>query len=128
MDISIKKGNAKEQMHSLANEIVFALKQADPEHSQELLSTLVSELFLAATTQSIQENRRQKQAEGIAKAKAKGVHFGPCVKPLPENFEEAHRSWRNQEMTLRDAAKLCGMPRSSFHDAVKRVENAESRD
>lgn len=126
MGISVKEGNPKEQMSSLANDIISTLREIDPEHSQELLSTLVSELFLAATTQSIQENRRKKQAEGIARAKAKGVHFGPCIKPLPENFEEAHRCWRNRELTLRDAAKLCGMPRSSFHDAVKRIESAEA--
>ena len=39
-------------------------------------------------------NIRQRQAEGIAAAKAKGVKFGRPPKPLPHNFHEVHRAWR----------------------------------
>lgn len=114
----------KEQVCALANDIVSALNQADPAHSQELLSVLVSELFLSATKQSMREERRKKQAEGIAKAKARGVRFGTRRTPLPDNFDQARLSWRNQEITLKEAAKLCGMPTTTFYDAVRRAEQA----
>ena len=72
---SSENGSADEmkaQVQSLAQDIVCALKEQAPAHSQELLSVLVSELFLSATKLTMKEERRKKQAEGIAKAKARG--------------------------------------------------------
>lgn len=108
-------------LHDLAEEIVFDLNEQAPANSQELLSAFVSELFLSATKQAIREERRKKQAEGIAKAKAKGVSFGRKSKPLPDNFEEARQLWLNRGLPLRDTAKLCGMPETTFYDAVRRM-------
>lgn len=113
--------DVKNQLSDLAENIVSEIMQSDPEHCQELLSTFVSELFLSATQQALREKRRKKQAEGIAKAKAKGVRFGPRAKPLPENFEEVLRAWRSQEITLKEASALCGMPQSTFYDAARRA-------
>lgn len=114
-----------EQLSELAQNLVYGLAQRDPEHSQELLSGFVSELFLAATQQSLREKRRRKQAEGIARAKARGVHFGPRAKPLPENFMEAVGAWRSKEMTLEEAAKSCGMARTTFYDAARKATREE---
>ena len=97
------------------------LNEHAPANSQELLSAFVSELFLSATKQAIREERRKKQAEGIAKAKAKGVSFGRKSKPLPDNFEEARQLWLSRELNLKDAAKHCGLPESTFYDAVRRL-------
>ena len=79
----------KEELSELAQNLVSDIAQRAPGYSKELLGSFVSELFLAATQQSQREKRRKKQAEGIAKAKAKGVHFGPRAKPLPERI-----SWK----------------------------------
>lgn len=117
----------KIQVQSLAQDIVCALKEQAPSHSQELLSVLVSELFLSATKLTMKEERRKKQAEGIAKAKARGVKFGTRLRPLPDNFEQARLSWRNQEVNLKEAASLCGMPPSTFYDAVQRVERSAGK-
>lgn len=126
LTLDFSSGSVEEQICVLAGDIVSALNEADPAHSQELLSQLVSELFLSATKQAIREERRKKQAEGIAKAKARGVRFGTKLRPLPENFDEVRRSWRNREMNLKEAAKLCGMPTTTFYDAVRRVEQSAS--
>ncbi len=111
----------KEQLSELAKMLITNISACDPEHSQELLSGFVSELFLAATQQSIKEFRRQRQMEGIAKAKARGVRFGTPRKPLPDNFETVLRSWNNREVTLKEAAKQCNMPESTFYDAARRA-------
>ena len=127
---SSENGSADEmkaQVQSLAQDIVCALKEQAPTHSQELLSVLVSELFLSATKLTMKEERRKKQAEGIAKAKARGVKFGTRLRPLPDNFEQARLSWRNQEVNLKEAASLCGMPPSTFYDAVQRVERSAGK-
>ena len=116
----------------------YALNKKDPEaivyhsatgvHIRLTRENFASEEEFRATKQTLKEDRLQKQMEGISRAKSKGVRFGPSAKPLPDKFEEARICWRNRELTLRDAAKMCGMPRSSFHDAVKRAESMEARD
>ena len=106
----------------LAEDIVKRISDQDPEHSQEILSSFVAQLFLVATKQTLRRERRARQAEGIAKAKAKGVKFGVERKPLPDNFDEVRAAWRNREMNLKDAAKLCGMASTTFYDAVRRAE------
>ena len=112
----------KDCLPELAEDIVESISAQDPEHSQELLSAFVSELFLCATKQSIRRERMVRQAEGIAAAKARGVKFGTKRTPLPDNFDEVRASWRKREITLKDAAKLCGMATTTFYDAVRRAE------
>lgn len=106
----------------LAEDIVKRISDQDPEHSQEILSSFVAQLFLVATKQTLRRERRARQAEGIAKAKAKGVKFGVERKPLPDNFDEVRAAWRNKDMNLKQAAKLCGMAATTFYDAVRRAE------
>lgn len=110
------------QLRTLAREVVSDIAAADPSHSRELLSAFVSELVLAVAEQSQREERRRKQAEGIAVARARGVRFGRPAKPLPENFDEIRQAWRDGQMTLRQAADACGMPGSSFYSAAVRKE------
>lgn len=110
------------QLKELAQEIVSSLSGLDPEQSRELLGGFVSDLFLSVAEQSRKEERRQKQAEGIAAAKAKGIRFGRPGKPLPDNFDEARRAWREGELSLQQAADLCGIPKGTFYNAVVRRE------
>lgn len=119
---SLQPDEMKARLSDLAQEIVSLIVESDAEHSHELLSGFVGDLFMSATKQSIKEDRRKKQAEGIAKAKAEGVAFGRKRNPLPDNFEEARLLWRNHELKLKDAAKHCGMAETSFYDAVRRME------
>ena len=65
-------------------------------------------------------NIRQRQAEGIAAAKARGVKFGRPPKPLPDNFYEVHKAWKNKKLTQKEAAKACNMAESTFHDKAKK--------
>jgi len=71
------------------------------------------------------ENERlitlKRQAEGIKAAKRRGVRFGRARKPLPENFTECRDLYFAHKLTVREAAELCGMAKSTFADAVKRT-------
>lgn len=122
--ISAKSDDKKlqSQLSDLAREIVSDLSDLEPARSKELLSDFVSELFLSMAQQNQREERRQRQAEGIAAARARGVRFGRPAPPLPDNFEEVHQAWRDGEISLRQAAKACGMPTSTFHGAAVRRE------
>lgn len=114
----------KSRLQQLAREVMSEISELDRPRSEELLGVFVSELFLLSGEQRRRETRRQKQSEGIAAAKAKGVRFGPQPRNLPEGFEELRRAWRNKEISLKRAAELCGIPKSTFRDAAVRVEMA----
>jgi DNA invertase Pin-like site-specific DNA recombinase len=53
-------------------------------------------------------NHFQRQAEGIAAARARGVVFGRKAVEVPDDFPEIYRQWRNGRLTGKQAAKLCG--------------------
>ena len=74
--------------------------------------------------QTERENIRQRQAEGIAAAKARGVRFGAPYKALPDNFEELRQAWRGGQLSLRAAAEVCGIPKTTFREAAIRTETA----
>lgn len=97
--------------------VVLDMPLLDTRQDKGLTGRLISDIvlqLLSYVAQSERENIRKRQAEGIAAAKARGVHFGRTEKPLPENFEEACSRWKHGELTLTAAAKICGMPISSF--------------
>ena len=120
----LDRDQLKIRLDELAKEISSGLARLDSTESRELLSDFVSELYFAAADQRRREERRQRQAECIAAAKAKGVRFGRPSKPLPDNFDEIYQAWRGGEITLTLAASSCGMTRSSFCSAAERKEQA----
>ncbi len=87
-----------------------------------LADAFLSELLLAVARESSHENRRELQRKGIEEAKAQGVRFGAPTRPLPDNFEEARQAWRNGQLSMNEAAELCGMPKSTFYNAAQRAE------
>ncbi len=107
--------------------VVLDMPLLDTRKGRDLTSTLIADIvlqLLSYVAQTERENIRQRQAEGIAAAKDKGVHFGPLPRALPDNFDAARRAWRDGKITLRAAAELCGIPKSTFRDAVVRAETA----
>ena len=58
---------------------------------------------------------RERQAEGIAAARARGVHLGRPVKEAPENFPEIVKAWEKGEITLAEALKRSNMGQTSFY-------------
>ena len=67
-------------------------------------------------------NIHQRQAEGIAAAKARGVKFGRPSKPLPDNFYEVYKAWKNKKITQKEAAKACNMAETTFYDKARKFE------
>ena len=131
-EISVVRGPAQEpteeeiQAHlwELSKEITDGLSKLEPAGRSELLGALVRELYYSAADQERREKNHRRQAEGIAAAKARGARFGPSRKPLPANFDEYHRKWRDGKIKMREAAEACGMAKSSFYDAVRYKERS----
>ena len=79
---------------------------------------------LSFVAENERANIRQRQREGIAAAKARGVRFGRPPRPLPENYHRAYQRWKAGVITGTAAAKECGMPLSSFRYRAEIYEKA----
>lgn len=108
--------------------VVLDMPLLDTRRGKDLMGTFLSDIVLQVLSFVAENERtsiRQRQAEGIAAAKAKGVQFGRPPTSLPENFEEVHKAWRSRKMTLKQAANACEMPVGTFYGKARKIENAE---
>lgn len=122
----LKCGTQRENIRSFAQELVEGFSDMDPSGEEKLLDTFITELVLSAAHQRIRVERLERQMEGIAAAKARGVRFGRQPKKLPDDFDEYRQAWQDGEISLREAAESCGMGRATFHRAVLRQEQGQS--
>ena len=97
--------------------VVLDMPLLDTRRGKDLMGTFLSDIVLQVlsfVSENERTNIRQRQAEGIAAAKAKGIRFGRAPKPLPDGFHDAYRRWKRGEITGTAAARDCGMPLSTF--------------
>ena len=89
---------------------------------KDVLGTFIADLVLQVLSYSAHSEREsihQRQAEGIAAAKMRGVQFGRRCKPLPEDFIDLFRLWEQKEMTTLEFAKACDMSRATLYKHIK---------
>ncbi len=90
--------------------------------SKDLTGTFIADLvlqILSYVAQTERENIRQRQIEGIASAKARGIRFGRNERQIPE-FETSVTLWEHQVITAAEAARRCGLSRQGFYKRVNR--------
>lgn len=112
-----------------ADIVVIDMPLLDTRRDKNLLGTFISDMVLALLSYVAENERitiRQRQSEGIAAAKARGVKFGRPQVELPDNFSEIHKQWREGKITINQAAKACNLAKSTFFDKVKMYEKSES--
>ena len=108
--------------------VVLDMPLLDTRRGKDLLGTFLSDIVLQVLSfvaENERTNIRQRQAEGIAAAKAKGIRFGRPPKPLPENFHSVYQRWKMGEITGTAAAKECGMPLATFRYRAEIYEKAK---
>lgn len=123
-------GEILEQWRVLTKEkgvdiVVLDMPLLDTRRGKDLMGTFLSDIVLQVLSfvaENERMNIRQRQAEGIAAAKARGVKFGRPLTSLPKNFEEAYRQWKAGSLTGTAAAKMCGMPLATFRYRAKLYE------
>ena len=106
--------------------VVLDMPLLDTRRGKDLMGTFLSDIVLQVLSFAAENERtniRQRQAEGIAAAKAKGVKFGRPPLPLPDNFYKVHKDWRAKKITLKQAANACHMPVGTFYGKARRFEN-----
>ena len=107
--------------------VVIDMPILDTRREKNLLGTFISDLILALLSYIAESEYRtihQRQAEGIAAAKAKGVKMGRPPKPLPENFYDVYQRWKAEKISTSEAAKLVDMPISTFRYRASVYKNA----
>lgn len=104
---------------------VIDMPLLDTRRGKDLLGTFLSDIVLQVLSFVAENERiniRQRQAEGIAAAKARGIRFGRPPRPCPENFQEILQNWKEKKITLRQAAEACGMPVGTFYEKARKFE------
>ena len=121
-------GELNEQWRIITKEkkadiVVIDMPLLDTRREKNLLGTFISDVVLALLSYVAENERtniKQRQAEGIAAAKARGVKFGRPPLPITQNFYQMHKDWRAGKITIEEAAKACNMcPKTFYSKAVK---------
>ena len=100
-----------------ADIVVLDMPLLDTRRNRDLTGTLIADIVLQLLSYVAQTERefiRQRQREGIAAAKARGMQFGrPCIEK-PKEFEEVRRQWLNKEFASREAAGRLHVSQDTF--------------
>ena len=102
--------------------VVLDMPLLDTRSGKDLLGTFIADLvlqILSFVAQTEREHIRERQAQGIAAAKDRGVKFGRPAKELPANFYSVLEKWQRQELSGREAARECNMPATTFLKKAK---------
>ena len=97
---------------------VIDMPLLDTRNGKDLMGTFIADLvlqILSFVAQSERENIKKRQAEGIAAARARGVHLGRPVLPVPDCFEQTVQDWEAGKISLAEAQKRLGMTETTFY-------------
>ena len=97
---------------------VIDMPLLDTRNGKDLMGTFIADLvlqILSFVAESERNNIKKRQAEGIAAARARGVHLGRPIKEAPKDFPEIVKAWEKGEITLAEALKRSNMGQTSFY-------------
>lgn len=100
-----------------ADIVVLDMPLLDTRSQKDLLGTLISDLVLTILSYVAQTERdfiRERQTEGIACAKRKGVKFGRPKTRIPDNFYAISQLYKEGRLTIKEASARCGMAKTTF--------------
>ena len=102
--------------------VVLDMPLLDTRRGKDLVGTFLSDIVLQVLSfvaENERTNIRQRQAEGIAAAKKRGVRFGrPCTKP-PEDFPAIVSEWEAGRLSFREALELTGLAEATFYRRLR---------
>jgi len=89
----------------------------DTRQGRDLTGSLIADIvlqLLSYVAQTEREMIRQRQAEGIAAAKARGVHMGRMPMKIPDGFSSVYEQWKSGEISGRGTARMLGVSQHTF--------------
>ena len=97
----------------------------DTTKSKDLLGTFIADLVLQLLS-FVAENERinilQRQREGIAAAKCRGVKFGRPKKVLPDDYAVHYKLWKDKKISAQEGADRCNMTLRAFYRYGERIQ------
>ncbi|MDR0963330.1 MAG: recombinase family protein [Clostridium sp.] len=123
------------QWHLLTKEnriniVVLDMPLLDTRQDKNLMGTLIADIvlqLLSFVAQSERENIKQRQAEGIAAAKCRGVKFGRKIKKPPANFAKIVALWESKEMSFEEVLHSSGLKQTTFYRRLREYRNETNR-
>jgi len=110
--------------------VVLDMQLLDTRRDKNLLGTFISDIvlqLLSFVSENERMNIRQRQAEGIAAAKKRGVKFGRPIKEMPPNFDELITKWEKKELTMQGILKAYDMSESTFYRRLREYNAGKSK-
>ena len=109
--------------------IDMPLLNTNSSHS-DLTGVFIADLVLQILAYVAETERafiKQRQAEGIAAAKQKGIRFGCQKMAVPDEFQKYYQLWCEEKISLRKAAEELGINYSTFYRRCIEQKNEEER-
>lgn len=97
---------------------------------QEWVFDMVNNILIEVLGAIAEQERvtiRQRQAEGIAAAKARGKHLGRQPLSVPDNWNEVYAAWRAGEITAVEAMAQTGIKKTSFYKLSRAKTHHDQR-
>ncbi len=101
---------------------IVVLDMPDTRRGKDLMGTFLSDIVLQVLSFAAENERsniRQRQAEGIAAAKARGVRFGRPQIQLPDHFGQIVAAWERGEITIHEVIQQCDMSEATFYRRLR---------
>ena len=98
--------------------VVLERPLLDTRRGKDLMGTFLSDIVLQVLSfvaENERSNIKQRQAEGIAAAKARGVQFGRPKIEMPDNFMQLVSQWENKKIRLSYVLEVCRISKSTFY-------------
>lgn len=114
----------------LVDVVVIDMPLLDTRHEKNLLGTFISDIvlqLLSYVSETERTNIKQRQAEGIAAARKRGVKFGRPIKEIPPNFGELITQWEKKELTMQEIMKTCDMSESTFYRRMREYNAGKNK-
>ena len=105
-----------------ADIVVIDMPMLDTRRGKDLIGTFISDIVLQVLSFVAENERcniRQRQAEGIMAAKARGVRFGRPKKNMPDNFLSLVNCWEKKQISLPEVLKMCQISESTFYRRIQ---------
>ena len=104
--------------------VVMDMPLLDTRQGKDLMGTFIADLvlqILSFVAQSEREKIRERQEQGIAAAKARGVRFGRPEKEVPDNFRQLVKAWEGKQLLLPDLLQECDMSEATFYRRLREL-------
>ena len=110
--------------------LILDMPLLDTRRDRDLIGTLITDIvlqLLSYVAEVERNNIRQRQAEGIAAAKQRGVKFGRPALQIPEEFSCVYRAWKAKELTPPQAMDRLGLTAGQFYWMAKVYASRQSQ-